>query len=112
MAIGDVTHTQLDRRSGFVSDLRPCPGGTNVLVDGVGTVRVDVAPDPVAADHWLRRMRRVDMAVIDADGGATCELRGVGHRLPVRSRISLPTALGLALLHVPVLVVVPGSGRA
>ena len=50
-------------------------------------------------------MRRVSwVRIVVDDGGAHCEVLGVGHRLPSVRRVSLDTALSLAASGVPTVV--------
>ena len=50
-------------------------------------------------------MRRVSWVRIALDdGGAHCEVVGIGHRLPAARRVSLDTALALAARGVPTVV--------
>ena len=50
-------------------------------------------------------MRRVDWIRIVCDGGGcTCQMYGIGHRLPVVKSVPLATALNLAAEGVPVLI--------
>ena len=50
-------------------------------------------------------MRRVSwVRIVLDDGGAHCEVLGVGHRLPNVRRVSLDTALALAASGVPTVV--------
>lgn len=56
-------------------------------------------------------MRRVVWVRIDIGAdGATCTLAGVGHRLPMRRRVSVDTALALAAAGVPTVVRMAGGG--
>ncbi len=51
-------------------------------------------------------MRRVSWIriTLDGDGGARCQLHGIGHRLPVTRQVALDTALALAASGVPTVV--------
>ena len=63
------------------------------------------SPKAGARDAVATGMRRVSWVRIAlADGGAHCELMGVGHRLPSSRRVSLGTALALASSGVPTVV--------
>ena len=64
----------------------------------------------IAPDTGLRRVTWVRIAL--DDGGAHCEVIGVGHRLPTTRRVSLDTALALAGAGVPTVLRSPdGSER-
>ena len=50
-------------------------------------------------------MRRVSwVRIVLSDDGARCEAIGVGHRLPNVRRVSLETAMALAVSGVPAIV--------
>ena len=86
--------------AGVVSAIEPRSGETILVVEGGGrgtaTVAVPWLPDGDAARRWRTCVRWIDRVVLRVGrDGAQAEVHGVGHRLPLVRRISVPVALGL-----------------
>lgn len=96
----------VERRRRFVTGCHDTGDGA-VLTTGEGdAIGVDSPSDLAAARRVrgaFRRVDRVELVVSDV-GSADAVVHAVGHRLPVRRRVSVGAALGLARLGVPTLV--------
>jgi hypothetical protein len=88
--------------------------------DGIRTVWVESIPDVEGADWLLRRFKRVHAVRIDVQGPSVrCQVRGTGHRQPVRQPLPVGLALGMVRRGVPAFAVgstdvgwVTGAGAA
>lgn len=77
-----------------------------------GRRMVDVRPDFEMASRWSQALKRVHHIEIRESGGATgwaAWIHGTGHRTPTRRRISVPTAVALALRNVPLVLALDGE---
>jgi len=99
------------RGVGLVVGVSERRDGTDVEVerDGAATVvALPTRPDDDAARHRALNARRIGWVRIDVDPAdpatSTCTLVSTPHRLPVRCRIGLAAALGLARLGVPTVI--------
>ena len=78
---------------------RPRPSGVRCTLRGViGAAK----PSAAGVSIGMRRVSWVRITVTDE--GVTCEVAGVGHRLPMERRVSLETALALAADGVPTVI--------
>jgi hypothetical protein len=99
-------------------DIAPATRGWGTVAVGVEPARfelrstagrrtVEVRPDFEMASMWSRALKRVHHVEIeesDGDGGWLAWIHGTGHRTPTRRRISVPTAVALALRDVPLVL--------
>ncbi|MFN3257798.1 MAG: hypothetical protein ACE37B_19130 [Ilumatobacter sp.] len=94
------------------------PATISMRTDGTVEVRSSQAtvsgmPDHTTSAAWRRALRRIDRVVLDADPLAdSAIIVGVGHRRPVRRRVTLSTGLGLAAAGVPATVATSAHRRA
>ncbi|MGH1503237.1 MAG: hypothetical protein ACRBI6_06765 [Acidimicrobiales bacterium] len=73
-----------------------------VIAEGGSADQLAARPSHDAARRWCRTLRRVDRVVLHhSDAGWAAAVHGVGHRRPVRCRVSIDTAIALALGGVP-----------
>lgn len=82
------------------------------LRSNAGQRTVDVRPDFEMASNWSRALKRVHHIEIRESGGAagwTASIHGTGHRTPTSRRISVPTAVALALRNVPLVLALDGE---
>lgn len=96
----------LARRRRLVIDCDDAGDGT-VLSTGDGDrILVDTRTDLAAARRVVAVFRRVDRVelVLSDIGRTDASVYAVGHRLPVRRRVSVGAALGLARLGFPTVV--------
>jgi len=96
----------VERRRRLVKRCGDSGNGTAVWAGDGGRTFVDARIDLVAARRVAGAFRRVDRAeiVLNEAGSGDAVVDAVGHRLPVRRKIAVGAALGLARLGVPTVV--------
>ncbi len=101
----------MGRVIGMVLSLEHDASGANVAVStpqGATDVRIEVVPDPAAAERVRRTLRHCTFVRMSCeDGRWTSRVHGVGHHRPAELRISVATALGLLALGLPCVVRLP-----
>ena len=90
---------------GMVLSVAHDASGATVAVatpSGSTDVRIDVVPDPAAAEQVERTLRHCNFVRMSYEGGRwSSRVHGVGHYRPAELRISVATALGLLTRGLP-----------
>ena len=85
-------------------------GAGSAIEASNGRCTVAVEPDFEMADKWGRALKRIHHVEIRRHDGWEAWIHGTGHRAPTARRISLSTAIALALGETPLLLSLDRDG--